>query len=141
MSWRLQSNKKFLSNKCKKCKDEEIDNQCASKINMMLIALKDHAVGLAANQIFMTNRVFGINDNGKIIIFINPEIEILDDSTFDSLEGCLSIKNGTKQYKVQRYNKVKIKSNNQEDMIFDGYMSTVVQHEMDHLNGILISNK
>lgn len=116
-----------------------------------LIATSDpKGVGLAAPQIGEPYRVFITKptDRAKIRAFINPEIVYLADGEAEhgdnkKLEGCLSI---PKIWgKVHRAKKVTLKFQDEKGAehqeVFTGLMATIVQHETDHLNGILFSNR
>ncbi len=101
--------------------------------------------GLAAPQIGELRRIFvvgldhGENRGYEKKAYINPEIEILNSPSEGSWEGCLSVP-GMRGY-VERSRKIRIKYYNEngdfEDTIVEGYEAVVLQHEFDHLNGIL----
>ena len=135
---KVQTDKKVLSNKCIVFED---NTNCIKRIKSFLLIYKNRAVGVAANQLFMKNRVFGIWYEGKIMIFENPEIiSYSSDALIDSDEGCLSIKGGKKIFPVKRPQTVVIKDDINGKQTFNNYYSTVICHEMDHLNGKLISD-
>lgn len=73
---------------------------------------------------------------------VNPEIEY-QDYLIDSSEGCLSLPR--KRKTVKRFNKVRLKALNKENQTLnfdaDGMLSILIQHEIDHLNGILFIDK
>ena len=103
------------------------------------------AVGLAAVQIDQLYRVvivredFDDYNNKNFFVMINPEITKTEGLPIIEPEGCLSVKN---MYgKVARYPKVKFKyfdENGQEiTKTAKGFLAKVIQHEVDHLNGIL----
>ncbi|GIW62941.1 MAG: peptide deformylase [Patescibacteria group bacterium] len=109
-------------------------------------------VGLAANQIGLCLAIFVIkkNKNDKPQVFINPEIlekgklmQNLEDSPNCSFEGCLSIPRIWSP--VDRFDWVKVKfqdlSGNVLIKKFSGMDSVIVQHEVDHLNGILFTKR
>ena len=105
--------------------------------------------GLAAPQIGVAKRlvVFGAKENPRypdteqvpMTVLINPEIETLGDEVVESWEGCLSIP-GMRGL-VPRYTKIRYKGIDQFgekiDREVDGFHAIVVQHECDHLDGIL----
>ena len=104
----------------------------------------EDGVGLAANQIGKTNRVIIATDNdNNVIPLINPEIIKNSFSKIKFEEACLSCpgKNG----KVTRFKKVKIKALNQDgnpvEFWADKLFAIVLQHEIDHINGILFIDK
>ena len=134
---RVQTDKTKLHTKCVEYED---NSKCIAKIRQYLIINKGKAVGIAANQLFMNNRVFGIWYNNKIMIFKNPQIIAYSgDDLQDSTEGCMSIKGGKKLHHLKRPRQVVIK-NGEEEYTFNDYYATVICHEMDHLNGKLISD-
>ncbi|MCP4272460.1 MAG: peptide deformylase [Gammaproteobacteria bacterium] len=116
-----------------------------------------NGAGLAAPQIGVLKRlvVFGMEENSEnaesvnprypdsdfvpLTILINPEIEPLDDNFIESWEGCLSIP-GMRGL-VSRHSKIRYKGYDQNWNIIDreveGFHAIVVQHECDHLEGIL----
>ncbi len=105
--------------------------------------------GIAAPQIGVLSRVilFGIDANPRYpdvepipqTLFINPEIEIIDEEVIFAWEGCLSVP-GLKGL-VPRFKKIKIaaydQSGNKISVIAADFHARVVQHEIDHLDGIL----
>ncbi len=137
-----------LSKKCEKCTKN--DGQLISKIIRDLIDTGKHyaeetelgCVGLAANQIGYNKRIIIVNAKNNIWVpFINPVITNHSKSTHKSEEGCLSIE-GTRE--TFRYNTIEIMFRNVtnfnkiEKKVFRGGTSVILQHEIDHLNGILI---
>ena len=134
---KVQRDKKVLN---KKCISYDDNSRCINRIKSFLLIYKNKAVGVAANQLFMKNRVFGIWYKGKIMIFENPVIiSYTSEALIDSDEGCLSIKGGKKVYPVKRPQTVVIKDDINGEQTFSNYYSTVICHEMDHLEGKLIS--
>lgn len=142
----------------------KIDSSVLKTIDEMKKALnsaKDpEGVGLAAPQIGRSLRIFLVKPTPKdeAIVFINPEVVEIDPSskTFtrerkvgkkkketQKLEGCLSLKDiwGT----VLRSPKLKLSYLNEkgdrETRTFTGFLATIVQHEYDHLNGILFPRR
>jgi peptide deformylase len=123
-------------------------------IQDMLDTMNAHdGAGLAAPQIGIFKRVvvFGVKDNKRypdtdqvpMTILINPEIEPITDELVDSWEGCLSIP-GMRGL-VSRYAKVRYRGvdqkGNEINREVDGFHAIVVQHECDHLDGILYPMK
>ncbi|MCT4612073.1 MAG: peptide deformylase [Clostridia bacterium] len=99
-------------------------------------------VGLAAPQIGFQLKIAIMDikrDAKKPIVMINPSYESIDDQIIDSTESCLSIPGYVGL--VKRYKKIRVKYNNMSgDLIeeeVEGFKATVMQHEIDHLNGIL----
>lgn len=102
-------------------------------------AHKAYCAGLAAIQIGVNKRVILVQEKGKFVVYINPEI--IDKSIAAHLvrEGCLSI-DGTRT--VKRHYTVKVKwtdqSGKEHKQTFKDFTAQVLQHEIDHLNGVLI---
>jgi len=140
----------------------EVDKKILSEIKSLSQILEkgENAAGLAAPQIGLNRRFFGIKDNelDKVSIFINPKIvkkfgekifpKIIDkdDRDQDFFEGCMSFPNyfGT----VKRYLKLRVSwqeiENNKlvtknKDIV--GFEAIVFQHEFDHLNGVLFVDR
>lgn len=111
--------------------------------NMYNTLDKSSAVGLAAPQVDKLLSIFIVRYNGFNQVFINPEILEYSDNIKNSKEGCLSIP-GFYAY-VQRSHKIKIRflDNNFIEHIgeYNGDISYIVQHELDHLKGILFIDK
>ena len=103
-----------------------------------LIAHKDGCVGMAANMIGVSKRIIAFeNDSGHMVMF-NPEI-IRHSEPFETEEGCLSL---TGMRKTKRYKSIKVQYQNDKFQVrfktFTGWTAQIIQHEVDHLNGIII---
>ena len=103
--------------------------------------LKAHAtgcVGLAANMIGVSKRVIIFDDNGTATVMFNPEI-IKSSGPYEVEEGCLSL-SGTR--KAKRYRSIKVRYQNEAFQTrlktYTGWTAQIIQHEIDHCNGILI---
>ena len=100
-------------------------------------------IGLAAPQVGILLRIFTIDLEGKISVFINPEIKDFskEESSFE--EGCLSVKKIWGQ--VVRPKKLSIRAMDKNGKLVKirakGLLARVIQHENDHLNGILFIDK
>jgi peptide deformylase len=99
-------------------------------------------IGLAATQINVHKRIVVIDvseEKNQPQVFINPEIEVLDESTCEYDEGCLSVPGFFET--VIRPAKIRVKAFNEKGEAFtlepDGLLATCIQHELDHLNGKL----
>lgn len=122
-------------------KVEKIDESVMQLVRDLTDTLKETGgVGMAAPQIGITRRVFIVNVDNKIHVFINPEIEVLDDQKIKSDEGCLSIYS-IKDFNVKRFSKVKVRAKNLKwkdvEVVAEGLLARIFQHEIDHLNGVL----
>ena len=95
-------------------------------------------VGMAANMIGVSKRIIAISDNGKYILMFNPEI-IKGYGEYETEEGCLSLDG---ERKTKRFKTIQVKYTTdkfkQTTRTFTGFTAQIIQHEVDHCNGILI---
>ena len=100
---------------------------------------KDGCVGMAANMIGITKRIIAFDNEGEYIIMLNPVILKASD-LYDTEEGCLSLLGGPR--KCKRYKKIKVQYQNMDMQTriksFSGWTAQIIQHEIDHCNGVLI---
>ena len=100
-------------------------------------------VGIASPQVGRNERIFIVNEKTGPKAYINPEILTMSEETQDSEEGCLSVP-GTYGL-VKRAKKIRFRALNRHGrrVEFDakGYIATVYQHELDHLNGVLFIDR
>lgn len=136
---------------------ELIDGQIPVDVLMLIFMMNEtmnrsNGIGLAAPQIDRSIRVIVYNnqyfDNGHLIgdsgEIINPVIHLCEDTKLiRSYEGCLSV-NDTTGY-VSRYDKIRVtgydRNSNKVDFVAAGQTAIIIQHEVDHLNGILFNTK
>jgi len=99
--------------------------------------------GLAAPQIGRNIRLFVIRSGGRVSVFFNPNILSRSERTSFSEEGCLSIP-GT-YYNIERSDAITVEFQDIEGkkcrLDADGFLAVVIQHEYDHLQGILIEDR
>jgi peptide deformylase len=101
--------------------------------------------GISAPQVGVTKRVSYIfnYDTGEFEVLINPEVKNIGNKTDIDIEGCLSVPNVEEN--VKRYKKIKVKyidrEGNKINRRFTGLNARVVQHEVDHLDGVLFIDK
>lgn len=111
--------------------------------DLVLTMQKKDGVGLAAPQIDKRIRVIAVNADKGPMIFINPVITKRSWAKNLSEEGCLSVPNTFGQ--VSRHNKIKCnyidRNGNAKTMATQGLMARILQHEIDHLDGILFIDK
>lgn len=104
-------------------------------------AHKDICLGLAANQIGHNARIFVMKTPKGYMTAINPKVVCKYGGRMQWFESCLS-RPGKASIKVKRYKKIKIRLTKPDgdDVVFEfnGLSAKVVQHELDHLNGVLI---
>ena len=100
---------------------------------------KDGCVGMAANMIGVTRRIIVFDNEGTYMIMLNPEI-IKSEGLYETEEGCLSLLGGPR--KTKRYQKIKVRYQTLDLQTrlktFTGWTAQIIQHEVDHCNGILI---
>ena len=99
-------------------------------------------IGLAASQVNVHKRVVVIDtseDKTQPLVFINPEITVLDQGQFEYDEGCLSVPGFYETVSRPGHISVKALDRNGEEFILepDGLLAVCIQHEVDHLNGKL----
>jgi peptide deformylase len=109
--------------------------------NMCETMYADEGMGIAANQVGVSLRIFIMDENPEFkqpLIFINPEIVFESEETDDLEEGCLSFPGI--RIAVKRPIKVVVKALDREQKEFlcerEGYAARCLLHELDHLNGI-----
>lgn len=108
-----------------------------------LMAHKDSCVGMAANMIGVRKRIIAfVDDSGRVptyTVMLNPEI-IKKDGAYNTEEGCLSFLGGQRPCKRYRSVKVRYQTTEMQTRIktFAGWTAQIIQHEIDHCNGVLI---
>jgi len=143
MIHKIITDEDILSIKCVKCNITSPDFFVALEHLLNTAnSLKDRCAGLAFNQINYLLRGFVIKRNGSFMPIINPEYISKSTSMKSRYETCLS-RPGCDPIKKRRSIKVKIvhydlEAKENKVSTFQAFYARVVQHEMDHLNGILI---
>lgn len=127
----------FLAQKSERA--VESDAQTARDLLDTITAHKETCVGMAANMIGVKKRVIVFSSEGVFEIMYNPEI-VKCSGAYQTEEGCLSLLGDPRP--VKRYKSIKVKFQNsgfQERIkTFTGFTAQIIQHEIDHCNGILI---
>ena len=104
-----------------------------------LIFHKVECVGMAANMIGVTKRIIAFNNEGKYEIMLNPEI-VKASGEYETKEGCLSLLGDPRPTK--RFEKIKVQYQTMDMKVrlktYTGFTAQIIQHEIDHCNGILI---
>ena len=104
-----------------------------------LIFHKVECVGMAANMIGVCKRIIAFNNEGKYEVMLNPEI-VKSSGEFETEEGCLSLLGGPR--KTKRFQKIKVQYQTLDMKVrlktYQGFTAQIIQHEIDHCNGILI---
>ena len=100
---------------------------------------KDGCVGMAANMIGVTKRIIVFDNEGSYMTMLNPVI-LKGADLYETEEGCLSLLGGPR--KTKRYQKIKVQYQNlamqTRVKTFTGWTAQIIQHEVDHCNGVLI---
>ena len=103
-----------------------------------LEAHKEGCVGMAANMIGVSKRIIAFDNEGKYMVMFNPEI-VKCAGQYETEEGCLSLE-GVR--KTKRFQSIKVQYQNEAFQTrfktFTGWTAQIIQHEMDHCNGVLI---
>ncbi len=103
----------------------------------------EHGMAIAAPQVGKLLRIFVIEIDHEVMIFINPEIQKLSGKDVRTEEGCLSFPG--KYLPIIRPNKVKVKftdaTGQKQIMKASGLLARAIQHENDHLDGILFIDR
>jgi|SRR5690606_36018012 peptide deformylase len=121
----------------------EVDDRIRRLIDDMFETMYDApGVGLAASQVNVHERVVVIDvteDKSQPLVFINPEITVLDDSLQEYDEGCLSVPGFFET--VTRPQRIRVTALDRNGESFtmepEGLLAVCIQHELDHLNGKL----
>ena len=104
-----------------------------------LISHEKECVGMAANMIGVYKRIIAFNDNGTYQVMLNPQI-VKASGEFETEEGCLSLLGGPR--KTKRFQKIKVQYQTLDMKVrlktYQGFTAQIIQHEIDHCNGILI---
>ena len=126
----------FLSQKAEPATLEDLP--VAQDLLDTLTAHKDGCVGMAANMIGVCKRIIVFDNEGKYMVMFNPEI-IKKSGPYEAEEGCLSL-TGTR--KARRWQSIKVQYQNEQFQTrfktFTGRIAQIIQHEIDHCEGILI---
>ena len=103
-----------------------------------LTAHKDGCVGMAANMIGVCKRIIAFDNEGTYMVMFNPVI-IRQSGPYEAQEGCLSL---TGVRKTKRFQTIKVQWQNEKFQTrlktFTGWTAEIIQHEIDHCDGILI---
>ena len=127
----------FLAGKSEEATKDDIG--VANDLLETLMAHRESCVGMAANMIGHRKNIIIVATGFADIVMINPVI--MDKSEpYDTEEGCLSLLGGPR--KTKRFQKIKVRYQTAELQVrlktFTGWTAQIIQHEIDHCNGILI---
>ena len=114
------------------------DLDAARDLYDTLDAHREDCVGMAANMIGVGRRIIAVRDGEAILVMLNPEI-MKASGPYRTSEGCLSLDG---QRETMRYRSVKVKWQDEafrpKIRTFTGFTAQIIQHEIDHLQGVLI---
>jgi peptide deformylase len=100
---------------------------------------RETCVGMAANMIGVAKRIIAFDCDGSLMVMLNPEI-IAQSAPYETQESCLSLLGGPR--KTVRFDKIKVRYQNENMQTrlktFTGFTAQIIQHEVDHCNGVLI---
>ena len=126
----------FLAQKSVPASPEDV--QVAHDLLDTLTAHADGCVGMAANMIGVAKRIIAFDNEGTYMVMFNPEI-IKRSGRYETQEGCLSLP-GVRP--AVRYRSIKVRYQNEAFQerfkTFTGWTAQIIQHEIDHCEGILI---
>ena len=127
----------LLARKSTPATKEDLDT--ARDLMDTLLHHREGCVGMAANMIGVTKCIIVFQDGNSYTAMLNPEI-LKAEGPYETEEGCLSLLGGPR--KCKRYQKIKVRwqTENFQTRIknFEGWTAQIIQHEIDHLHGILI---
>ena len=127
----------FLARKSVAATKEDV--QTAADLLDTLAAHRETCVGMAANMIGVCKRIIAFDNEGSYMVMFNPKI-LKATGEYETEESCLSLLGGPR--KTKRFRKIKVEY--QMDTFqtrlktFEGWTAQIIQHEIDHCDGILI---
>ena len=126
----------FLAQKAELAGAEDLGTAC--DLLDTLVAHKDGCVGMAANMIGVNKRIIAFDNEGEYTVMLNPVI-VKRSGAYEAEEGCLSL-TGTR--KAKRFKSIKVQWQNEKLQTrlktFTGWTAEIIQHEIDHCEGVLI---
>ena len=115
------------------------DGQVLKDLVETLESLKEECVGLAANMIGENKRILAFYDGNKLITMYNPHVVGHSNEAYEVEEGCLSLEG---ERKVTRFKSITVKfmdkSWKEKTCKYQGFSAEIIQHMLDHFEGILI---
>ena len=127
----------FLARKSTEATAEDLE--VAKDLLDTLTFHKEGCVGMAANMIGVTKRIIVFDNEGEYMTMLNPVL-LKGNDLYETEESCLSLLGGPR--KCKRYKKIKVQYQNLQLQTriktFTGWTAQIIQHEIDHCNGVLI---
>jgi peptide deformylase len=128
----------FLGRPSEPAKNCPEDLQTARDLLETLEAHREGCVGMAANMIGVAKRIIAFDNEGSYMVMFNPVI-VKSSGAYEAEEGCLSL---SEVRKAKRWQSIKVQYQNEQFQVrlktFTGWTAQIIQHEVDHCNGILI---
>lgn len=126
----------FLGRKAERATPDDLP--VAADLLETLAFHKEGCVGMAANMIGVNKRIIAFDNDGQYMVMFNPEI-LRKSGPYDTEEGCLSL---TGVRPVKRWKTIKVQWQNEQFQTriknFTGWTAEIIQHEIDHCEGIII---
>ena len=126
----------FLAQRAERAGLEDLET--ARDLLDTLAAHKESCVGMAANMIGVNKRIIVFDNEGEYMVMLNPVI-VKQSGPYEAEEGCLSL---TGRRKAKRFQIIKVQWQNEKLQTrlktFTGWTAEIIQHEIDHCDGILI---
>ena len=126
----------FLAQRAERAGLEDLET--ARDLLDTLAAHKESCVGMAANMIGVNKRIIVFDNEGEYMVMLNPVI-VKQSGPYETEEGCLSL---TGRRKTKRFQTIKAQWQNEKLQTrlktFTGWTAEIIQHEIDHCDGILI---
>lgn len=114
------------------------DLQTAADLRDTLMAHAGECVGMAANMIGENKRIIAVLNGSIPLVMLNPEI-VACSGKYETSEGCLSLSGVRKTARFRKITVVWQDMNlRKQKCSFEGFPAQIIQHEIDHLSGILI---
>ena len=114
------------------------DEPVAADLLDTIGAHRAECVGMAANMIGVRKRIICVKDGNRTLLMYNPQI-LEQVNAYQTSEGCLSL---TGERPCTRYRRIKVEYLDENFVHriknFSGYTAEIIQHEIDHCNGIVI---
>lgn len=133
-----QLNRDILFLRKRSNKAQRLDQSIAADLLDTLKAHKQSCVGMAANMIGEAKAIIAIDLGFSYLLMYNPRI-IAKQSAYECFEGCLCLDG---QRKTTRYQKIRVSYQDKDfkpvEADFTGFVAQIIQHEIDHLEGIVI---
>ena len=127
----------FLARKARTATKEDLP--VGQDLLETLLAHRATCVGMAGNMIGEAVAVIAFLDGDSPVVMYNPEI-LKAEGEYETEEGCLSLLGGPR--KCKRFQKIKVRWDNEQFQkrikTFTGWTAQIIQHEVDHCNGVLI---